>query len=87
MSTAGRALLSGPSRRARHARVAGGETHGVYVVRDGKAHLTPARLGTMAGGDVEILSGLLPTDRIVVDAAALQGDAVPVEVREGPGRK
>jgi RND family efflux transporter MFP subunit len=64
----------------------------VYVVRDGKAHQTRVRMGQVIdigarggrGGDVEILSGLKPSDRVVIDPKGLTGDVVPVEVKDAP---
>jgi RND family efflux transporter MFP subunit len=62
----------------------GNDKYGVYVVRNGKAHRTPIELSPDRGGsdEVEILSGVKPTDRIVVDAKGLTSDVVPVEVKK-----
>jgi RND family efflux transporter MFP subunit len=66
----------------------GDDKLGVYVVRDGKAHLTPIKLNHDRGGDkVEVLSGLKPTDRIVIESKGLTGDAIPVEVKQKPEGK
>jgi RND family efflux transporter MFP subunit len=54
----------------------------VYVVRDGKARRTPVETGLEDRGQVEILSGLKATDRVVTDPKGLRGEAVPVEVKE-----
>lgn len=54
----------------------------VYLVREGKAHLTPVRLGTFGGQEVEVLTGVGPDDRIVADAQGLKEETVPVEVRD-----
>jgi multidrug efflux pump subunit AcrA (membrane-fusion protein) len=51
----------------------------VYVVRDGKAHLTPVQVGTDNGQEVEILSGLKADDLVVTDPNGLKGDIVPVQ--------
>src|SRR5262249_32195239 len=55
----------------------------VYVVRDGKAHLTPVRVGARESDDVEILSGLRTTDLVVAHPLPLEigGDPVPVAVK------
>jgi RND family efflux transporter MFP subunit len=57
----------------------------VYVVRDGKAHLAAVKIG---GGDpdmVEVLSGLEPTDRVILSPAARIREGAPVEIKEkGP---
>jgi HlyD family secretion protein len=58
--------------------------HHVYIVRDGKAHLTLVRVGTRSGEKLEILSGVQATDRLVIDPKGLTGDAVPVEVQKEP---
>ena len=54
----------------------------VYVVRDGKAHLTPIKLGTQEGTEIEIRSGLKPADQVVVEPNGLTGEAIPVEVKQ-----
>jgi RNA polymerase sigma factor (sigma-70 family) len=51
----------------------------VYVVRDGKARLTPVQIGTDNGEEVEVLSGLKPDDLVVTDPNGLKGEVVPVE--------
>ncbi len=56
----------------------------VYVIRDGKAHLTPVRVGTRSGGKSEILSGVQAKDRVVVDPRGLEGEIVPVEIKKAP---
>jgi RND family efflux transporter MFP subunit len=61
----------------------GDDKYGVYVVRDGKAHRTPIELSPDRGGSqVEVLSGLKRTDRVVIDPKGLNGDVVPVEVKK-----
>lgn len=60
-------ILSVPSRSL----VRRGALAGVYVVRDGRAHLRWLRLGAADGERVEVLSGLDPADRIAADPAGL----------------
>jgi HlyD family secretion protein len=59
----------------------------VYVVRDGKAHRTPVKLGHWGQSEVEVTSGLKPTDLIVTDPKGLTGEVVPVEAKEEGGAK
>ena len=54
----------------------------VYVVRDGKAHRTPVELASGSDDEHEVNSGLMATDRVVIDATGLQGDAIPVEIKK-----
>lgn len=62
----------------------------VYVVRDGKAHLTPIEMSysgadSIKGSDtIEIKSGVQASDRIVADPRGLKGEVVPVEVKKTP---
>jgi RND family efflux transporter MFP subunit len=56
----------------------------LYVVRDGKAHRTRVRTGQWRGGKVEILAGLKPSDRVVINPEDLTGDVVPVKVEGAP---
>ncbi|HEY7315752.1 MAG TPA: efflux RND transporter periplasmic adaptor subunit [Gemmataceae bacterium] len=56
----------------------------VYIVRDGKAHLTPVYPSYRGEGRVEIASGVKASDRIVVDPGGLEGEVVPVEVKKMP---
>jgi RND family efflux transporter MFP subunit len=58
----------------------------VYVVRDGKARLTPVRVGYSDSREAEITGGLTAEDRVVTDARELGGaDDVPVRVEQaGP---
>jgi RND family efflux transporter MFP subunit len=69
----------------------GPNQYSVYVVRDGKAHRTPIEVYYPDGGgqelEVEVRSGLKPTDRVVIDAKGLAGDAIPVEVKQKPEGK
>ena len=39
----------------------------VYVYRDGKAHLTPVRVGYKDGKEAEVLSGVTIKDCIIVN--------------------
>ena len=55
----------------------------VYVVREGKAHRTEVIIGRYAGDSQEVVSGLRPTDFVVVDASQLGGVAVPVTITKG----
>jgi RND family efflux transporter MFP subunit len=50
----------------------------VYVVRDGRAHLTPVLVGSDNGIEATILGGLKPQDEVVTDAAAGLEDGAPV---------
>lgn len=56
----------------------------VYVVRDGRAHRTPVRVGHFGNGQIEILSGLQPDDLVVTDPGRLPDGAAAVEVKIGP---
>lgn len=61
----------------------------VYVVEGGMARRRTVTLGARAGGRVEVLNGLSPGDKLVLDGAALLSDGVkvsPVEEPEGEGR-
>jgi RND family efflux transporter MFP subunit len=49
----------------------------VYVVRDGRAHLTPVKVGVDDGLRVEVLAGLKPDDPVVLKPS-LVGDGAPV---------
>jgi RND family efflux transporter MFP subunit len=59
------------------------EESGVYVVRDGKAHLVPVVLGLDTGIQVEILKGLKPDDQVVVNHGVVT-DGTPVTVVAAP---
>jgi RND family efflux transporter MFP subunit len=56
----------------------------VYVVHDGKVRRTQVQTGHLQAGMVEILAGLKPSDRVVIDPKGLTGDVVPVEVKDAP---
>jgi len=49
----------------------------VFVVRDGKAHLTPIKIGVDDGLRVEVLSGLKADDPVVLKPSVVS-DGVPV---------
>jgi multidrug efflux pump subunit AcrA (membrane-fusion protein) len=65
----------------------GGIQEAVYVVRDGKAHLTRVRVSTNNGNEAEVISGLKPDDLVVIDALGLKGDVVPIQMKEKPDSK
>ncbi len=60
----------------------------VYVVREGKAHLTPIEVSYSDADDikngkaVEIESGVKASDRIVADPRGLKGEVVPVQIKK-----
>lgn len=63
----------------------GGPNAAVYVYKDGKAKLTPVRLGHRDGKEAEVLSGLGRDDLVVADPKELVGMVeVAVEGREAP---
>src|SRR5262249_26303523 len=59
----------------------------VYVVRGKTAHATRVECGAASGNQVEIVSGLRPTDLIVLQPGASWEETVPVMVKESPGAK
>src|ERR1700741_870399 len=62
----------------------------VGLVRDGKAVLVPVKIGHDFGNTVEIISGLQPTDAVIVDPSDSLVDGMPVRVggksAGGPGK-
>jgi RND family efflux transporter MFP subunit len=62
----------------------------VGLVRDGKAVLAPVKIGHDFGNTVEIISGLQPTDAVIVDPSDSLVDGMPVRVggksAGGPGK-
>jgi RND family efflux transporter MFP subunit len=52
----------------------------VGLVRDGKAVLVPVKIGHDFGNSVEIISGLQPTDAVIVDPSDSLVDNTPVRV-------
>jgi HlyD family secretion protein len=59
------------------------DAYGVYVVRDGKAHLVPVTLGIETGVQVEVLKGLKPDDQVVINHGAVT-EGLPVVVTAAP---
>jgi multidrug efflux pump subunit AcrA (membrane-fusion protein) len=54
------------------------------VVRDDRIAVEPVQVGPPAGGEVQVLSGLGPGERVVVgDTAAKPGQRVRVREEEG----
>jgi RND family efflux transporter MFP subunit len=62
----------------------------VGLVRDGKADLVPVKIGRDYGNSVEIVSGLQPTDAVIVDPSDSLVAGMPVRLSNkpagGPGR-
>jgi multidrug efflux pump subunit AcrA (membrane-fusion protein) len=56
----------------------------VAVVRNGRAELVPVKLGRDYGRSVEVVSGLSPTDAVIVDPADSLVSGTPVRVIEKP---
>jgi len=52
----------------------------VGLVRNGKAELVPVKIGRDYGGSVEIVSGLAPSDSVILDPADSLVSGTPVEV-------
>lgn len=50
------------------------------VVKDGRAHLVPIRIGRDYGASVEILSGLQPQDAVILDPPDSLADGAPVRI-------
>ncbi len=59
----------------------------VYIVRDGKAYRTKVSIGGYSATEVEILSGLKPTDLVLRDAEKLKSDEVPLPSDDKPEAK
>jgi HlyD family secretion protein len=53
-----------------------------YVVRDGKAHRTPIRIGATSISAVEILSGLKAGDQVVIAGSDTFENAQTVTINE-----
>lgn len=51
----------------------------VYVEKDGVAVKQPIEIGSISGSLVEVLSGLVPGDVIILDRAVIEGQPVEVE--------
>jgi len=56
----------------------------VGLVRDGKAVLVPVKIGHDFGNTVEIISGLQPTDAVIIDPSDSLVDGMPVRVSDKP---
>jgi RND family efflux transporter MFP subunit len=56
----------------------------VGLVRDGKAVLVPVKIGHDFGNAVEIISGLQPTDAVIIDPSDSLVDGMPVRVSNKP---
>jgi RND family efflux transporter MFP subunit len=54
----------------------------VRVVRDGAVHLVPVRYATDNGLEVEVVSGLAPTDSVIVRATGPVEEGTPVAVAD-----
>ena len=54
----------------------------VRVVRDGKAHVLPVRYATDNGVEVEIVSGLSPTDEVIARATGPVEEGTPVTIHD-----
>jgi multidrug efflux pump subunit AcrA (membrane-fusion protein) len=61
----------------------------VAVVREGRAELVPVKIGRDYGRSVEVVSGLGPTDAVILDPAdsLVSGTAVRVSKPAGEPRK
>jgi RND family efflux transporter MFP subunit len=56
----------------------------VGLVRNGKAELLPVKIGRDYGSSVEIVSGLQPTDAVIVDPSDSLVAGMPVRLRSKP---
>jgi membrane fusion protein (multidrug efflux system) len=54
----------------------------VFVVRDGKAERREVRIGGRSPGNVEVLAGLEPGDRVIVEGTQKVRDGAPVRATE-----
>ena len=75
---AARARFVVPARAVRRER----DTAVVFAVRDGRVERRAVAAGGTVGDGVEVLSGLRPGDRIVVDPPEELADGDPVRIRE-----
>jgi RND family efflux transporter MFP subunit len=57
----------------------------VGLVRDGKAVLVAVKIGHDFGNTVEIISGLQPTDAVIIDPSDSLADGMPVRVKSAGG--
>lgn len=60
-----------------------GESYFVYVAEGGKAYFRPVKVGERIPGRVEILSGLTPSDRVVVGGIQKIQDKMPIKELSG----
>ena len=51
----------------------------VYLVKDGKVHRQPVRVGADNGSEVEVLSGLQPEDQVIVRYSGSIAEGVAVQ--------
>ena len=56
----------------------------VGLVRNGKADLIPVKIGRDYGSSVEIVSGLQPTDAVIVDPSDSLVAGMPVRLSNQP---
>ena len=59
----------------------------VGVVRDGRAELTPIKIGRDFGATVEVVAGLQPTDQVIVNPSDSLTSGSPVKVNTVGGTK
>jgi RND family efflux transporter MFP subunit len=59
----------------------------VGVVRDGRAELTPIKIGRDFGATVEVVAGLQPTDQVIVNPSDSLTSGSPVKVNTAGGTK
>ena len=55
------------------------------VVRDGRAQLVPVTIGRDYGNTVEVMSGLQPTDQVIVSPSDSLTSGTPVRIASKPG--
>ena len=56
----------------------------VGLVRNGKAELVPVKISRDSGSSVEIVSGLQPTDAVIVDPSDSLVAGMPVRLSSKP---
>ncbi|OWK37854.1 efflux RND transporter periplasmic adaptor subunit [Fimbriiglobus ruber] len=54
----------------------------IRIVRDDKVHIAPIRFGTDNGLEVEVISGLSPTDQVIVRTTGSVEEGTPVTANE-----
>jgi membrane fusion protein (multidrug efflux system) len=57
-----------------------GETFVVYVVKNGKARVRPVQIGVASDSVVEVKSGLLGSESIIISGQSSLKDGQPVKV-------